>query len=87
MNGYYENKDWYNYEILVHALKSTAKMIGAAGLSENAKAAEFAAKENREEYIVEHHYQLVSDYRKTTHTISELIGGSDDDEVLEFDPV
>ncbi len=39
----YRKEDWKNYEIYVHALKSTSKMIGAAELSEMAKALEATA--------------------------------------------
>ena len=64
MGRYYESGEWHDYEILVHALKSTAKMIGAGQLSEDAKAMEMAAKEHREEYIAENHYSLMSEYTR-----------------------
>ena len=83
---YYEAGDWHNYEIQVHALKSTAKMIGAGELSEAAKALEMAAKEKREEFIAEHHYSLMSDYARLAKRIREVLGEQDED-VLEFDPV
>ena len=44
---FYEQKDWGNYEIIVHALKSTSKMIGAMDLSEEALKLEKAAKEKK----------------------------------------
>ena len=44
---FYEQKDWGNYEIIVHALKSTSKMIGAMELSEEALKLEKAAKERK----------------------------------------
>ncbi len=59
---YYENNDLHNYEILVHALKSTSKMIGAGELSESAKALEMAAKEKRGEFITENHYSTMNAY-------------------------
>ena len=59
---YYESSDWKNYEILVHALKSTSKMIGAGNLSESAKALEMAAKEKKEEFITENHYPMMGEY-------------------------
>ena len=66
---YYESGDWKNYEILVHALKSTAKMIGASHLSEKAKELEMAAKEKREEYIAENHYDMMSEYARVVKGI------------------
>lgn len=70
---YYEAADWHNYEILVHALKSTSKMLGAGDLSESAKALEMAAKEEREEYIHENHYTLMSDYTHLVKAIDEVL--------------
>ncbi|MBR2751360.1 MAG: response regulator [Clostridiales bacterium] len=70
---YYESGDWHNYEILVHALKSTAKMIGASVLSEDAKALELAAKEKREEYIAGNHYSAMSEYATVVKGISEFL--------------
>lgn len=51
MVAYYEDKDFENYRILVHALKSTAKMIGADELSEFSKKLEQASKEKDLGYI------------------------------------
>ena len=73
MERYYESSDWHDYEILVHALKSTSKMIGATDLSESAKALEMAAKEDRDEFITENHYKLMSDYSRLTKGLSSLL--------------
>ncbi|MBP5186775.1 MAG: response regulator [Clostridiales bacterium] len=62
INRYYESSDFKNYEILVHALKSTSKMIGAGVLSDKAKQLELAAKEKKEEFIKENHYPMMSEY-------------------------
>ncbi len=55
----FEEKDWKNYVIAVHALKSNSKGIGANEVSELALGLEMAGKENRIEYIMEHHSQLM----------------------------
>ena len=89
MNKYYEARDWHNYEILVHALKSTAKMIGAGGLSEEGKELEFAAKKEDAEFIISHHDRMISDYTSLSAFIGSLLEsemGSQDDDVLEFAP-
>lgn len=60
IKDYYTLKDWKNYEILVHALKSSSLTIGAGTLSEEAKAHEMAAKSGDEEFIgkgFEHLYE------------------------------
>jgi CheY-like chemotaxis protein len=59
----YQKQDWYNYQVLVHALKSTAKSIGAQSLSDNAKELEFAAKDVNTDYIHKHHSKTMQHYR------------------------
>ena len=89
MKKYYTVRDWHNYEILVHALKSTAKMIGVSDLSEKAKALEMASKNNEENYILENHEQMIRNYGRITADIREQIMSGDDAEdndVFEFEP-
>ena len=42
IDGYFRQEDWINYTTKVHALKSTARIIGAKELSERAKRLEHA---------------------------------------------
>ena len=89
MKKHYTSRDWHNYEILVHALKSTSKMIGIYDLSEKAKSLEMAAKNNEENYILDNHEQMIRDYGRITANIRELLlteDSEDDDDVLEFAP-
>lgn len=89
MKKYYTVRDLHNYEILVHALKSTSKMIGISDLSEKAKALEMAAKNNEENFILENHEQMIRDYGRITANIKDLLLSEDEDEdgdVLEFEP-
>lgn len=60
----YEEKSWKDYEIKVHSLKSTSLNIGAEELSEQAKGLEFAAKDEDESYIEEHHARVMEQYGK-----------------------
>lgn len=60
----YAEEAWANYQVHVHALKSTSLNIGAETLSEHAKALEFAAKDNDYEYIREHHAEVMAEYGK-----------------------
>ncbi len=56
MQEYFEKKDWKNYSILVHGLKSSAANLGASILSEQAKAHEYASKDIEnvaEDFIIE----------------------------------
>ena len=60
----FDAEDWKNYQVLVHALKSTALTIGAKDLSESAKEMEMAAKENKIDLIKIAHEILMEDYAK-----------------------
>ena len=66
-------QDWKNYQILVHALKSTALSIGAEKLSEAAKTLEFAAKNNKTDKILANHEGLMADYKKIREEIREWL--------------
>ncbi|MCR5417482.1 MAG: response regulator [Lachnospiraceae bacterium] len=87
LNDYFEKKTWPDYAIVVHALKSTAKMIGAMDLSENAKSMEAAAKEGNEAELTASHEPLMQQYTTLCDKIDSLYGineEEDDSEVLEF---
>ena len=90
MKKCYKLKDWHNYEILVHALKSTSKMIGVIDLSEKAKALEKAAKENEENFILANHEAMIRDYGRIAGDIkNQLLTDDEDkpgDDVFEFEP-
>ena len=71
----YENKDWKNYEINVHSLKSTARTIGMFGLYQSAKAQEQAATRRDEKTINENHGKLLEEYKEVidkTRTCLEI---------------
>ncbi len=59
----YAEDDWKNYTITVHGLKSALFSIGVCNLSEMAKQLEYAGKENRTDYIREHHKEFADSYR------------------------
>ncbi|MBO5985323.1 MAG: Hpt domain-containing protein, partial [Lachnospiraceae bacterium] len=68
----FDKRDWKNYEIKVHALKSAAKTIGAATLSEEARTLEHAAKEGKEDVILSGHAPLMEHYRSVVGTIKNI---------------
>ncbi|MCR5123393.1 MAG: response regulator [Ruminococcus sp.] len=74
LGGFLADGDLRNYEILVHALKSNMKTVGANQLSERAKALEFAAKEGSADFITENHPELMRRYREFAVIISKIIG-------------
>ncbi len=73
IQAFYEIKDWNNYRILVHALKSTSLSIGAVSLSEEAKQLELAAKEENHYYIDSHHADAMKLYRSALEQISQVL--------------
>lgn len=70
----YEEEDWENYRILVHALKSTSLSIGAVELSGKAKELEMAAKEQRVEDIRRGHGPMMEQLRTLLEQISQTMG-------------
>ena len=93
MEKYYNEKDWKNYSVYVHSLKSSSKTIGVMDLYEMAANLEKASKENDSETIERNHAKAMTRYRK----IVDVIKNSDDytgndaekdgDIILEFAPV
>ncbi len=59
---HYENQDWKNYTIEVHALKSASKQIGALELSKKAADLEQAGNEGNIELIQKETDSLLEDY-------------------------
>ncbi len=74
---YFDDEDWNNYHILIHSLKSTSLSIGATSLSEQAKALEFAAKDNNISYIKENHIKCIEEYKTLLENISKALDISD----------
>ena len=58
----YEEANWTDYAIKVHALKSTSLTIGAETLSAQAKELELAGKRGDAEFIAAHHAALLCAY-------------------------
>ena len=60
---FYQNGDTDNYTIKVHALKSSARIIGAEDLSELARVLEDAGKKGDNRFIEDHTDELLKMYR------------------------
>ena len=73
MQSYFSTDDWDNYRIQVHAVKSTAKSIGADELSEKALYLEMAAKENRIMDIRHRHGDCMLSYGKLLDQLKGLL--------------
>ena len=78
--SYAEKKDWHNYTILVHALKSSARLVGAEALSELAKNLEAKGNAARNGSkaaatdVAERTPELLSKYRSYLSKLAPLVG-------------
>ncbi len=91
INECYEKEDYKNYEILVHAVKSTAKMIGAEELSDRALALEQAADEADADFLRENHEDMIRDLIVVAEAAGRAVSGNgaaddDDRDVIVFSP-
>ncbi|MCR4787005.1 MAG: response regulator [Lachnospiraceae bacterium] len=90
----YDDRDWKNYSIVVHSLKSSSKALGAETLSELAKKLEMASKDNDTIGVLSSHGKLMQMYDELVALIDASMDVSqydepqeaDEGEILEFDP-
>ena len=68
----YHSENYKEYTIKVHALKSSAKIIGAMPLGEEAQKLENAGKAGDAEYIKGHHDAFIKEYRSFYEMISPI---------------
>ncbi len=73
LNSLLQKEDWANYQIIAHSLKGTALTIGAEDLSSAAKELEFAAKENKIDYIKSHHNDVIDQYGKLLEKLKNAL--------------
>lgn len=69
----YEEKNWHEYQILVHALKSSSRTIGADELSEKALAQEMATKNGDTDVIHAGYDEMMSDYEAVMEMIRDVL--------------
>ncbi len=80
IQNYFDRGDWKNYTTKVHALKSTARVIGAEELSERAKRLEDAGNSGYIEEIFADTPALLKLYRTYAEKLSFLVKKESDDE-------
>ena len=81
----YEQGDLENYTIKVHALKSSARIIGAAELSDQAKELELAGKRKDTDYIRQNTEALLNNYRALDERLQNLDRSADGRPLLSED--
>ena len=72
LTKYFSERDWKNYRIIVHSLKSTSLVIGAIDFSEYAKKMEFAAKENRETVLLAEGENFLKVYKELLKRLKDI---------------
>ncbi|MDE6661806.1 MAG: response regulator, partial [Lachnospiraceae bacterium] len=70
----YNEENWEEYAVKVHALKSTSLMIGAEQFSDKAKVMEQAGKNGDASYIRENHSDLMESYDAFCELIASSLG-------------
>jgi len=69
---HYHEEDWKNYQIMVHALSSSSKLIGAEVVSIKAKELELAVKREDLDYVHAHHTETMTLYTELQHNLAKL---------------
>lgn len=80
IDGLFEKKDWKNYVIEVHALKSTSLSIGAVKLSELAKELELAGKAGSYGTIEKKNGMLSDLYGEVIDIVNDYLGENESDD-------
>ncbi len=70
LDNYYSSGDWENYAIKIHALKSSAKLVGAMELSEMAEALEMASKGDNIPFVKENHNSVMEYYQSYRESLA-----------------
>lgn len=73
LDEYFEAKDWDNYRVNIHAVKSSALLLGIRELSEHAKSLEYAIKEGSPEYVLLHHKEVMEEYLDITSELNSIM--------------
>ncbi len=71
LRSLYEEKNWHDYSIRVHALKSASKMIGHDELSEIASRLEDSAKASNGQAVETEHSNMMAIYTNVVSTIRQ----------------
>ncbi|MCR5452509.1 MAG: hypothetical protein K6F00_07785 [Lachnospiraceae bacterium] len=80
IEDFWQKDDIGNYTIKVHALKSSAGVIGAINLSEKARLLEEAGKKKDVDYINENTSSLLEDYRAFRNRFEEMFESKSDED-------
>ena len=68
----YEAEDWKNYQIVIHALSSSSKLIGAEIVSAKAKELELAIKREDIDFVHAHHIETMNLYQELLQNLADF---------------
>ena len=74
LNNYFDNEDWDNYTVKIHALKSSSRLVGAIELGDRAEKLEMAGKEGDIDYIKNNHAHAMQQYKDISDSLSDKFG-------------
>ncbi len=80
---FWDNKDIENYTIRVHALKSSARIIGMAELSKLAERLEMAGKRSDTGFIKDNNDRLLAMYKEMDDNLSALDEGTGSGDMID----
>ena len=78
IQDYFDKEDWENYTIKVHALKSSARIIGADVLSDKARRLEEAGDNKKTDIIKADTGELLGLFRSYADSLKEIDGQSEE---------
>lgn len=73
--SFFEEKNWDEYRVCIHAVKSSSLLIGICDLYEHAKALESAIKDGNMQYVFDHHEEVLKEYGDVLSTLRSLVNG------------
>ncbi len=79
LNNYYNVKDYKNYIIIVHALKSSLRIIGATELGDEAENLENSAKVEDYDYVEQNNETFINEVMMLKAPLEEFLGEPDND--------
>ncbi len=78
LESFFNDKDWENYTIKIHALKSSSKLIGAMELADKAQLLEDAGKAKDVEFITKNHSIFMDEYKAIGQEFKEALSDNEE---------
>ena len=79
IENFYATGDYANYTIKVHAIKSSARIIGAVEFGEDAQLLENAGKSGDIDYVHEHHAEFMQKLRSFKEPLAQFFEADESD--------